>query len=114
MEVLHLPAGHKRVEIHPHKGDGHRNMDRHPGARDEPCCRKRAGRVSEDSVWAPHQRGDDRRKISGVVLGIVCRWRYVFAVAMPTEVEKHAAKLAELPRDGPPNAPVAAVAMEAE
>ena len=70
--------------------------------------------MSEDSVWAPHQRGDDRRKISGVVLGIVCRWRYVFAVAVPTEVEKDAAKLAKLLRYGPPNAAVAAVAMQAE
>src|SRR3989454_5310432 len=58
--------------------------------------------------------GDDRRKISGVVLGIVCRWRHMFAIAVPTEVEKHAAKLAELPRHGPPNAPVATVAMRSE
>ena len=114
VEVVYLPAGYERVEIHPHKGNGHRNRNRRPSVRDEPCCRKRAGRVSKDSVRVLHEPGDDRRKIRGVVLGIVCRWRHVFAVAMPTEVEKHAAKLAKLPCGGPPNAAVAAVAMQAE
>jgi hypothetical protein len=114
VEVLYLPAGHKRVEIHPYKGDGHRDRNRQPGVRDKPCCRKRAGRVSQDSVWALDEPCDDRRKISGVVLGIVCRWRHVFAIAVPTEVEKHAAKLAKLSRYGAPNAAVAAVAMQAE
>src|SRR5207249_6443672 len=102
------------VEVHPHKGDGHCNRDRRPGVRDEPCCCKSAGRVSKDSVWVLHEPGDDRRKIRGVVLGIVCRWRHVFAVAMPTEVEKHAAKLAKLPCGGSPNAAVAAVAVQAK
>ena len=109
-----MPAGHERVEIHPHKGYGHCNRNRRPGVRDKPSCRKRASRVSQDSVWALHEPGDDRRKISGVVLGIVCRWRHVFAVTVPTEVEKHATKLAKLSRDGAPNAAVAAVSMQAE
>jgi len=104
----------ERVEVHPYKDDGHCSRNRRPGVRDEPCCRERAGRVSQDSEWAPHQGGDDRREISSVVLGIVRRWRHVFAVAMPAEVEKHAAKIAKLPRHGPPNAAVAAIAMQTE
>src|SRR5205809_6502177 len=33
VEVLYLPAGHERVEVHPHKGDGHRNRDGRPSVR---------------------------------------------------------------------------------
>jgi len=70
--------------------------------------------VSQDSVWALHERGDDRRKVISVVLRVVCGWRHVFAVAMSTKIEKHAAKLSKLQSHWPPDAPVAAVAMQTE
>ena len=90
-------CGDERVEIHPDKGVEHGCGNRRPRVRDEARRRERTRRVGEDGVWAVHQTRDDLRKIGSVVLGIVCRRRHVFTIAVAAEVEEHAAKVAKLP-----------------
>jgi hypothetical protein len=70
--------------------------------------------VSEDGVGSPDELRDDLREVGGVVLGIICRWRDVLALAVPTEVEEDAAILGKLMRHEPPDTAVAAVAVQAE
>src|SRR5213594_1649032 len=48
---------------------------------------KRAGRVTENGVRAPHEARNDLCDVSSVVFGIVCRRYHVFTVAMATEIE---------------------------
>ena len=70
--------------------------------------------MSEDRVGSLHQSRNKRGKVFGVVLGIVCRWRYMLALAVPAEIEQHATMLEKFPRDGSPHAAVAAVAVQAQ
>ena len=94
MEIVHLPAGHERVEIHPDEGHRHFKRTRRRRVCDEACCRERASRVGEDGIWASHQTRDELRKIGGVVLGIVCGWRDVFTIAVAVEIKEHTAEFA--------------------
>jgi hypothetical protein len=70
--------------------------------------------VSEDRVGTPDELRDDFREVRGMVLRIVCRWRDVLALAVPTEVEEHAAILGQLLRHEPPDTAMAAVAVQAK
>ena len=49
--------------------------------------------MSENRILALQKARDDFHEVFCVVLGIVCRWRDMLALAVPTEVEKHAAIL---------------------
>ena len=71
MEIVNLPAGDERVEIHPDESRRHFNGTRRPRARDEARCRERASRVGKDCIWASHQTRNELCEIRGVVFGIV-------------------------------------------
>jgi hypothetical protein len=70
--------------------------------------------MSEDRVASPDKPRDDFRKIRGVVLGIVRRWRDVLAFSVSTKVEKDAPILRQLLSYRTPDAAVTTVAVKAE
>jgi hypothetical protein len=71
-------------------------------------------RVSEDRILALDKWRDDFHEVFCVVLGIVCRWRGMLALAVPTEVEKHAAIFWKPSGHQAPDATVTAVAVQAK
>jgi hypothetical protein len=80
MEIVDLPPGHERIEIHPDEGDRHgrRRLSR----RHEACRRQRACRVSEDGVPPRCEVRNDLSKVLGVVLRVVGGRRDMLAIAM--------------------------------
>ena len=70
--------------------------------------------MSKDRILALHKLRDDFHEVFCVVLGIVCRWRDMLALAVPTEVEKHATILWKFSGHQAPDATVTAVAVQAE
>src|SRR5438552_5892569 len=108
VKIVDLPSRYERIEIHPHKREGHGSA-LETGIGHEPRSGERAGRMRENRVRPIDQLADDRGNVGSVMLGVVRGRRNVIAGAVAAEIEQYAAILPKLARDKPPDPSMAAV-----